>query len=77
MQMLIELLSRGEIVAERLFDDHASPLRAARLHQVVHHRSEEHWRNRQVVRWGLRSTELLANRVERRSVVVIAVDVAQ
>src|SRR5262249_20745132 len=73
----IELLCRGEVMAEGLLDDHASTLRTARLDELFHHRSEQQRWDREVVRRPARSVELVTDRLERRGIVVVTIDVTQ
>ena len=76
-RIAVELLRRGEVAAERLFDDDAGAVGAARLAELLHDRPEQRGRDGEVVRRPLGRAELLAERLERRRVVVVAVDVAQ
>src|SRR5713101_2656646 len=76
-QRTVEGLRRGAVAAERLFDDHASAVGATRPAQLCHDRPEQRGRDREVVGRALGGAELLTNRIERRRVPVVAVDVAQ
>ena len=73
----IQLARRGEVLAEGLLDDDAGAVRAARSRQLLHDRSEQRRRDREVVRRVLGAAELAPERLERRRVLVVAVDVAQ
>ena len=46
----VELARRGEVVAERLFDDDARALGAVGLVELLDDRAEEHRRDREIVR---------------------------
>ena len=73
----IERLRRGEVAPERLFDDDASALGAARLGELLHDHPEQRRRDGEVVRRPLRGAEFLADGLKGRRVVVVAVNVAQ
>ncbi len=49
-QDAVELLRRGEIVAEWLLDDHARALGRAGVDELFHDLLEERWRDSEVVR---------------------------
>ena len=73
----IQLSRRGEVLAEGLLDDDPGAVRAARSRQLLHDRSEERRRNREVVGRVLGAGELAPERLERRRILVVAVDVAE
>src|SRR5439155_17756020 len=73
----VEGLRRGEVTAEGLFDDDASAVGAARQGQPFHDESEQRGRDGEVVRRALGGAELLANGLEGRRVLVVAVHVTQ
>jgi hypothetical protein len=73
----VELPRRGEIVAERLLDDDAGAVPTAGIAELLHDQLEQHGRDGQVVRRLPDGAQLLANGLERRRVLVVAVDVAQ
>ena len=75
----IRLSSRAEARsrAERLLDDDAGAVGAARLAELLDDQPEQHGRDGEVVRGPLGGAELLAEGLERRRVLVVAVDVAQ
>ena len=75
--MRLSCLRRGEVGAERLFDDDARAVGAARLGQLFHDQPEQRGRDGEVVRRPLRRAELFADGLERGRVVVVAVDIAQ
>ena len=62
---------------ERLLDDDARARRCSRLRELLDDRPEQHWRDGEVVRRPLGGAEFLADGLERRRVLVVAVDVAQ
>ena len=49
VQRGVQRLGAGEIAAERLFDDHAGPVRAAGLREPLHDARKQAGRNRQIV----------------------------
>ena len=59
-QDAIELPRRGEVPAERLFDDDAGALGAARLAELLHDHPEQHGRDGEVVGRPLGGAEFLA-----------------
>ncbi len=73
----VELLRRLEVAPERLLHDHAGILRASGRPEAFHHRFEQARRNREVVARVLRVTHRLLQRLERRRVRVVAVDIFQ
>ena len=73
----VELLRRGEVVPEGLFDDDASAVGAARLGQLFHDEPEQRGRDGEVVRRPLRGAELFADGLKGCRVFVVAVDIAQ
>src|SRR2546425_8771361 len=73
----VELLRGGDVVAERFLDDDAGAVRAARLAELLHDQLEQHGRDGQVVRRPSGGAQLFADGLERRRVLVVAVDVAQ
>jgi hypothetical protein len=73
----VELPRGSDVVAERLLDDDASAVRAARLAELLHDQLEERRRDGEVVRRPAGRAELFADSLERRLVRVVAVDVAQ
>src|SRR5215469_11672663 len=75
-QESIQLLRRGEIVAEWFFDNYPGARRAARFDQLFHNSAEQYWRNRQVMRGMSGVLELFAQRLKRRRVLVVASHVA-
>ena len=62
---------------EWFFDDDASALGAVRFRQLFHDGLEQDRRNCQVVRRPLCVLELLAKRLERCRVLVVAINIAQ
>ena len=75
MQDAIEFLGRGKVVAKGFLDDHARAGRAFRPGQLLDDLAEEHRRNGEVMRWMLRRAEFTTNRLKRRGVVVVAIDI--
>ena len=73
----VELLRRGQVSAERLFDDDAGALGAARLGELFHDQPEQRGWDGEVVRRPLGGAEFLADGLKGCRVVVVAVDVAQ
>jgi hypothetical protein len=73
----VELPRGGDVVAERLLDDDAGAVHTARLGELVHDQFEHHGRDGKVVRRPPGGTELFADGLERRRVLVVAIDVAQ
>src|SRR5215831_394829 len=71
-QESIQLLRRGEIVAERFFDNYPGARRAARFDELFHNSAEQYRRNRQVMRGMFGVLEFFAQRLKRRRVLVIA-----
>src|ERR1039458_20378 len=57
MKSGIQLLRRGEIVPERLLDNHSSIFHAVRLCERLNNTHKKTWRNRQIVRWAARRAE--------------------
>src|SRR5262249_39594909 len=76
-QRAVEGLGRREIATERLFDDHASAVRAAQSTQLIDDQRKQRWRYREVVGRTLGGAELFANGLERARLPVVAIDVAQ
>src|SRR6266700_7736870 len=76
-QNLVQLLRRREIVPEGFFDDDARASGTIRFRQVSDNGFEQHWGDRQVVRWTPCSIELFAKGREGLRILVIAVNVAQ
>src|SRR6187401_3456844 len=77
VQNAIEGLRRSQVAAERLLDDDPGVFREARFPELLDHQSEGHRRNRQVARGQPRFAQLAAESLERRWILVIAVDVPQ
>ena len=77
VERAVQLLGRGEVAAERLLDDDAGVLDAARFRQPFDDGGEHAGRNDQVVQRPLGGAEGLAQLRKRRRVAVIAVDVIQ
>ncbi len=77
VQHLVQLHGGGEIAPERLLDDHPRALGAAGGSEALDHRLEHVRGDRQVVGRPRAAVERLPERLERRRVVVVAVDVAQ
>ena len=73
----VEVARRGQVAPERLFDDDAGAGDAAGSRELLDHGAEERRRDREIVGGLLRRAERLADPLERRGVVVVAVDVAQ
>ena len=73
----VELDRRGEVAAERLFDDDARVLRQPGRAQALDHGLEQRRRNGEVMRRPLRRAERGLQRLEGRRVLVVAADVAQ
>ncbi len=77
-QRAVEGLRRREVAAERFFDDDASAVRMQfDAAQLLDDESKQRGWNGEVVRRALGATELLANRFERRGILIVAVDIAQ
>ena len=74
---LVERLRRVEVVAERLLDDDPGARGAARLAELLHDQLEQAGRDGQVVGRVLGGAEFLAEGLEGRRVLVVAVDVAE
>ena len=74
VQRLVELLRRGEVAAERLLDDDARALGAARAAEPVDHRRERARRDREVVERPPRGAERLADVAEELPAAVVAAD---
>ena len=77
VQRAVELLRRGEVAAEGLFDDDARILGAAGLGQPFGDRREQAGRDGQVVQRPLGGAQRLAQALRTSRVAVIAVDVLQ
>src|SRR5262249_59366356 len=73
----IKLLRRGEVMSKRLLDDDAGSLGASSLGKLFHDGPEEQRRDGEVVGRPLGGAKFLANGLERRRVLVIAVHVAE
>src|SRR5262245_13572485 len=73
----IEFLRRGEVVSKRLLDDDAGSLSTASPGKLFHDRAKQQGRDGEVVGRSLGRAKFLADGLERRWVVVIAVHVAQ
>ena len=73
----IQVARRGEVLPEGLLDDDASPLRAPRLRELLHHGSEQRRRDRKIVGRVLGVSKLISQRLEGRRIFVVSVDVAQ
>ena len=71
----IQIARRGEVLPEGLLDDDAGSFRAPRLGQLLHDRTEERGRDREVVRRVRRAAELAPERRKGRRVLVVPVDV--
>src|SRR5947207_4512065 len=70
---------RGRAVGAKRFlhDDARSFLGTARSSELLHYRSEQHWRNSEVMRRSLREAEFPTDRLKRRRILVIAIHVTQ
>src|SRR6188472_4483506 len=77
MHDLVELTRRLEVATERLLDDDARVLRAARRAEVLDHDSEQRRRDREVVRGATGVAELLLQLAEGTERRVVAVDVVE
>src|SRR5690242_5366992 len=64
-----------EVVPEGLFHDDLSPSPAVGFRQMPDHSFEQHWRNRQVMRWPFRVFQLLAKLSEGRWILIVAVHI--
>ena len=73
----VQLAGRGEVAPEGLLQDHPRPRVAAGALKLLDHEPEERWRDGEVVGGVLRRAELAVQRLERRRIRVVAVDVAQ
>src|SRR6266849_10016457 len=76
-QRAVELLGGGQVTAEGLLDDDTGAARTAGLAQLLHDQLEHRGRDCEIVGRALGPAELLAKRLERRGVPVVAVDVPQ
>ncbi len=77
VQSAIELLCGRQIVAERLFDDHARVVGAAGFRESFGDCSEQAGRHGQIVQRRLGIAQLLAQLGEGGRIGIVAVDVAQ
>ena len=76
-QSAVELLRRREVVTERFFNNDASAHCASRLGKLCHNRTEQRRRDGEIVRRLLHWAKLLAQRMKRCRILVVAVNVMQ
>jgi len=72
----VELARRGQVAAERLLDDHARAIEAARAVELVHHDAELRRRDGEVIGGTARGSELAADGLEGGRVLVAPAHVA-
>ena len=77
VQRPVELLCRGQVAAEGLFDDDSRVLRTPRLRQTLHHGREHAGRDGEIVQRTRRPVECLPQTLVRRRILVVAADVLQ
>ena len=73
----IERPRRGQVAAERLFNDHAGTSGCSRSGKLLDDRAKRGRRDGQIIGRPLRRPEFAAQRLKRRRVVVVAVHVTQ
>ena len=77
MRNFVEILCRGQVAPEWLFDNDPRIPGQIRSAEPLNHRFEHGWRYRQVVRRPLRATQCLLDRRERGRIFVVAAHILE
>ena len=77
LQQSVQCARSFAVMAKRLLDHQTSVVSATRLRECLRHGRKQAWGHREIVQRPLRLAKLFAQLGEGRSVVIVAIDIAQ